>query len=92
MLPAICHSHSTGSRRRSARYRCARTHVLYELRVGQHEEVVEDIVKAAVGDFRLADQPVHLLLDLVGPGDGLLELPFSFTETTPGNSLLKIKF
>lgn len=72
MLPAICHSHSTGSRRRSARYRCARTHVLYELRVGQHEEVVEDIVKAAVGDFRLADQPVHLLLDLVGPGDGLL--------------------
>lgn len=50
----------------------APTHVLYELRVGQHKEVVEDIVKAAVGGFRLTDQPVHLLLDLVGPGDGLL--------------------
>lgn len=41
-------------------------------------------MEAAVRGFCFADQPVHLLLDLVRPGDGLLRELLQETQQLPG--------
>lgn len=48
------------------------THVLYELRIGQHKKVIEDIMKATVCGFCFTNQPIDLLFDFMSPGNGLL--------------------
>lgn len=40
-------------------------YILYELRVGQHEKIVEDGVQAAVCGLGITDETVQLLLNLV---------------------------